>query len=358
MARHGGGAFSRQGSDQGRPLGGLRGPLGRQERRRGRARRALRGAGRLRHRRRAPGLASWSRRSAPSAASPPSDRRRRAASTSTCARRRSSATSTCAARSTAHTAAYGHFGRAGAVGDTDKVDALRAPSADRRHRWEERVEQRGRGRRRRQGQDPRRGAAAPELSASARGSRRLARPGHAGILAGSVRASCHRSPSFPSSRPVRCARPSTTCGRAPRSRSGDVVHAPLGPRTVRGVVVGPAERRRRARSKSGPRHGPADRRRPRRAALEIAVALRVDAGPGAGAGAAAGARAPRRTFWAALGRPANRAARARPRCWPRWPRGPLPLPALRTAPAPEPTCCAGCRRAQLIRSRRPSRAGA
>ena len=50
MARHGGGAFSRQGPDQGRPLGRLRGPLGRQERRGGRPRRPLRGRGRLRHR--------------------------------------------------------------------------------------------------------------------------------------------------------------------------------------------------------------------------------------------------------------------------------------------------------------------
>ena len=37
MARHGGGAFSRQGSDEGRPLRRLRRPLGGQERRRGRA---------------------------------------------------------------------------------------------------------------------------------------------------------------------------------------------------------------------------------------------------------------------------------------------------------------------------------
>ena len=50
MARHGGGAFSRQGSDQGRPVRRLRRPLGRQERRRRRAGRPLRGRGRLRHR--------------------------------------------------------------------------------------------------------------------------------------------------------------------------------------------------------------------------------------------------------------------------------------------------------------------
>ena len=40
----------RQGSDEGRPLGGVRGPLGRQERRRRRPRRPVRGRGRLRHR--------------------------------------------------------------------------------------------------------------------------------------------------------------------------------------------------------------------------------------------------------------------------------------------------------------------
>ncbi len=46
----------RQGPLQGRPLGGLRGALGRQEHRRRRAGRPRRGAGRLRDRRRAPGV--------------------------------------------------------------------------------------------------------------------------------------------------------------------------------------------------------------------------------------------------------------------------------------------------------------
>ena len=46
-----------QGPVEGRPLGRLRGPLGGQERRRRRARRPLRGPGRLRDRRRPPGLA-------------------------------------------------------------------------------------------------------------------------------------------------------------------------------------------------------------------------------------------------------------------------------------------------------------
>ena len=65
MARHGGGAFSRQGPVEGRPLGRLRRPLRGQERRRRRPGRPLRGAGRLRDRRRAPGVGAWSRRSAP-----------------------------------------------------------------------------------------------------------------------------------------------------------------------------------------------------------------------------------------------------------------------------------------------------
>ena len=56
MARHGGGAFSRQGPVEGRPLGRLRRALRRQERRRRRPRRPLRGPGRLRDRRRAPGV--------------------------------------------------------------------------------------------------------------------------------------------------------------------------------------------------------------------------------------------------------------------------------------------------------------
>ena len=52
MGRHGGGAFSRQGPDEGRPLGGLCGALRREEHRRGRAGRPLRGQRRLRDRRR------------------------------------------------------------------------------------------------------------------------------------------------------------------------------------------------------------------------------------------------------------------------------------------------------------------
>ena len=56
MARHGGGAFSRQGPEQGRPQRRLRRPLRGQERGRRGAGRPLRGAGRVRDRRRAPGV--------------------------------------------------------------------------------------------------------------------------------------------------------------------------------------------------------------------------------------------------------------------------------------------------------------
>ena len=99
MARHGGGAFSRQGPDQGRPLGGVRGPVGRQERGRRRPRRPLRGRGRLRHRHRPPDLASRSSRSGPARSTTPRSRRSSSA-ISTCGPRRSSRRSTCAGRST------------------------------------------------------------------------------------------------------------------------------------------------------------------------------------------------------------------------------------------------------------------
>ena len=64
MARHGGGAFSRQGSDEGRPVRGVRGPVGGQERGRRRPRGPLRGRGGLRHRDRPARSASRSSRSA------------------------------------------------------------------------------------------------------------------------------------------------------------------------------------------------------------------------------------------------------------------------------------------------------
>ncbi len=56
MARHGRRRVQRQGPDQGRPLGRVRGAPRGQERRRRRHRHALRGAGRVRDRRRAPGV--------------------------------------------------------------------------------------------------------------------------------------------------------------------------------------------------------------------------------------------------------------------------------------------------------------
>ena len=57
--------FLRQGSDEGRPLGRVRRPLGRQERRRRRPRRPVRGRGRLRHRDRPTRSASRVDRSGP-----------------------------------------------------------------------------------------------------------------------------------------------------------------------------------------------------------------------------------------------------------------------------------------------------
>ena len=88
-----------QGSDEGRPLGGLRGALRGEEHRRRRARRPRRGERRVRDRRRAPGL---DRRAHVRHREDPGRRgsRSSSASTSTCGRPRSSATSTCSARST------------------------------------------------------------------------------------------------------------------------------------------------------------------------------------------------------------------------------------------------------------------
>ena len=81
----------RQGPEQGRPLGRLRGALRGQERRRGRPGRALRGAGRVRDRRRAPGVGDGGdvrhREDRPLA-----DPRSSSTSTSTCARARSAST--------------------------------------------------------------------------------------------------------------------------------------------------------------------------------------------------------------------------------------------------------------------------
>ena len=122
-----------QGSDEGRPLGRLRGALRREERRRGRARRPLRDAGRLRDRRRAPGL----------------DRGRLLRHRAAC--RRPGSRSSCASTSTcgpaaiirdldlrrpiyAKTAAYGHFGRDDhdfTWERTDKAEALARPAGSR-----------------------------------------------------------------------------------------------------------------------------------------------------------------------------------------------------------------------------------
>ena len=89
----------RQGSEQGRPVRGLRRALRGQERRGRRPGGPLRGAGRLRDRRRAPrlGLRRDVRDREDRALD---DRRSSSTSTSTCARARSASTSSCTARST------------------------------------------------------------------------------------------------------------------------------------------------------------------------------------------------------------------------------------------------------------------
>ena len=90
----------RQGPVEGRPLGRLRGALRGEERGRRRAGGPLRGAGRIRDRRRAPAVADGRdlRHRARAAVARSSSW---STSTSTCARERSSATSTCAGRSSA-----------------------------------------------------------------------------------------------------------------------------------------------------------------------------------------------------------------------------------------------------------------
>jgi hypothetical protein len=98
-SRHGGGAVQRQGPVEGRPLRRVRDALGREERRRGRARRPPRAAGRLCDRQGRPRSGcTWSR-SAPRTC-PTSASSARSARCSTCGRRRSSATSTCCGPST------------------------------------------------------------------------------------------------------------------------------------------------------------------------------------------------------------------------------------------------------------------
>ena len=88
-----------QGSLEGRPLGGVRGALGGEEHRRRGARRPRRGAGRLRDRRRAPGLGDG--RDVRHREDRPRPRSRAGRqSTSTCARGRSARSCDCTARST------------------------------------------------------------------------------------------------------------------------------------------------------------------------------------------------------------------------------------------------------------------
>ena len=103
-------SVQRQGPDEGRPVGRVCRPLGRQERRRGRARRPVRGRGRLRHRDR-PADQLWRRvvrhRADPGRGHPG----RSSSATSTCARRRIIAALDLRRPIYRQTAAYGHFGR-------------------------------------------------------------------------------------------------------------------------------------------------------------------------------------------------------------------------------------------------------
>ena len=117
----------RQGPVEGRPLGRLRRALRGQEPRRRRPGRPRRGPGRLRHRRRAPGLGDGRdvrhREDRPRRASP-----RSSTSSSTCARAPSASTCKLHRPIYQKTAAYGHFGREDddfTWEKTDKADALR-----------------------------------------------------------------------------------------------------------------------------------------------------------------------------------------------------------------------------------------
>ena len=169
----------RQGPVEGRPLRRLRHALGGQERRRRRARPALRGAGRLRDRQGPAGRPlRRDLRHRDGAAARRS--RRPSARSSTCGRPRSSATSTCSARSTRRPPPTGTS--AGSC----RSSPGSAPTASRRcgRRWADRPEPTGRRRRRSSSScsgPPPDGRAAPSRpSASpptpARGARRRRRP--------------------------------------------------------------------------------------------------------------------------------------------------------------------------------------
>ena len=109
-ARHGGGAFSGKDPSKVDRSGGLRDALGGEERRRRRARRPARGAGRVRDRRgaaRRPLRRDVRHRRTCRGA----HHRARSARCSTCARRRSSSELDLLRPIYAETAAYGHFGR-------------------------------------------------------------------------------------------------------------------------------------------------------------------------------------------------------------------------------------------------------
>ena len=117
-----------QGPVEGRPLGRLRGPLRGQEPGGGRPGRPRRGPGRLRDRRRAPGVGDG-RDVRHREDRPREDRRSSSTSTSTCARARSATYLDLHRPIYQKTAAYGHFGREDpdfTWERTDKAEALAA----------------------------------------------------------------------------------------------------------------------------------------------------------------------------------------------------------------------------------------
>ena len=230
------------------------------------------------------------------------------------------------------TAAYGHFGRDPACrGRTPTRSTRSAPPSGtpRSPPREERVEQRGRGRRRRQGQRPRRGAAAPRAlrEQRAQGDDR-AETGHAGMVAGYGSALVPAVAVVPLVQTRTLARPLDYLAE-PALEVGAVVDAPLGPRTVRGVVVGPAEGGDRV-LKSVRDTGL--RIPPDLVELALEIAARYASTPARALELVLPpTTAPRRTFWAALAQPGEPRGSRQAAVLTALAAGPLPLPALRAA---------------------------
>ena len=233
----------RQGPVEGRPLGRVRGALRGQEHRRRRAGGPLRGAGRLRDRRRAPGRVMVETFGTEKIAA--SRSRSWSTSTSTCARAPSARSSSCTARST--------------------EDRRVRPLRPRRHRLH--VGEHRQGRRAARGRGPRRRWPSPSLDPSPM-TRQDA------VRASASACSAARRPTSPSPR-----RSSTRCASSARwattspTRHGDPAHARDEHRRRR------ARRRRQdvlleGRVRLGPQH-PRDARHPARRLRDLrAQALR------------------------------------------------------------------------------------